>query len=163
MLPTVYQKLDSVIADHEGEENLVARIASFAAEGMGPADISAHLGLSKPDLWRWLRDDPQRMAAYLAAKEVVAEECMASVIAIADNATPEDVSVAKLRIETRLKVAERFNKREYSTSGRPVIDITTNVAIGRIEREIIRPDPQPSPCFIVNDQPLPQDQDSGNL
>jgi hypothetical protein len=71
--------------------------------------------------WDWLNKDPA-LAEHLArAREFGIEALMDECIDIADNAA-EDPASRRVRIETRMKLAQMLKPRKYS----PKLDVTSN-------------------------------------
>lgn len=90
--------------------------AAMASTTDSIATICKRKGMpSKATVFRWKADNPDFATMYEAAKveqlHCGIEECTE----IADKAkkTPEDIAHAKLRIDTRIKVAQRLKPKEF--------------------------------------------------
>ena len=73
-------------------------------------------------VWKWINDDPALLNAYNAALQSWADELAQDTIQIADGASPEDVALARLQIDTRLKVAAKWDRQRYGEA--PQVNIT---------------------------------------
>jgi hypothetical protein len=136
------------IADH-GAENIARaqaaredrRIANKAIHAAGGAQIAvwdevatgatvvsiAHgLGLSLSTFNRWLSFLPERQTQYQAARQKAAQMLAEQTIQIADKATLVDLQTSRLRIDGRMKLAERYapNGFEGGTRGSEGVEIT---------------------------------------
>ena len=89
-------------------ERIVTRTVTDKLE-----DVARSLQVPYSVLWRWLADDPERMAAYRASLEAKADAEAHRAVDIADGATPEDVAVARLRVDTRLKLIGKWGRKQY--------------------------------------------------
>lgn len=112
--------------------------AAMASTTDSIATICKRKGMpSKATVFRWKAEQPEFAAMYEAAKleqlYCGIEECNE----IADNAkkTSEDIAHAKLRIETRLKVAQRLKPKEL---GEKITAEHTGADGGPLVVEIIR-------------------------
>ena len=83
------------------------------AAGTTVVAIAQGLGLSLSTFNRWLYFMPERQALYQAAREKAAQVIAEQTIEIADAATIEDLPTARLRIDGRVKLAERYAPRGF--------------------------------------------------
>lgn len=123
--------------------------AAMASTTDSIATICKRKGMpSKATVFRWKAEIAEFAKMYEAAKVEQLycgiEECTE----IADKAkkTPEAIAHAKLRIDTRIKVAQRLKPKEF---GDKITNELTGpdggpVQIAKIERVVIRP-PNPDP------------------
>ena len=81
--------------------------------GKRPPEVCQGMGLSWGAVLAWVNDDVERMDKSKAALEVRAHLLAEDALRIADGAEPENVSVAKLRVDTRKWVASRLNPKWY--------------------------------------------------
>jgi hypothetical protein len=87
----------------ELEEQAITRIA----EGESLQDIADWLTSETKAEWskflmgRWFKLTPEREKAYYEARRIASMAIAEEIVEIADNATPLDVGVAKLRIDAR--------------------------------------------------------------
>jgi hypothetical protein len=96
------------------------------AAGATVVSIAQGLGLSLSTFNRWLYFMPERESIYRAARKKAAQVIAEQTIEIADAATLEDLQTARLRIDGRVKLAERYapNGFEARTRGDEVVEIT---------------------------------------
>jgi len=78
------------------------------AAGATVVAIAEGLGLSLSTFNRWLYFMPERESIYRAARKKAAQVIAEQTIEIADAATLEDLQTARLRIDGRVKLAERY-------------------------------------------------------
>ena len=78
------------------------------AAGTTVVAIAAGLGLSLSTFNRWLYFMPERERIYREARMKAAQVIAEQTIQIADDATLEDLQSARLRIDGRVKLAERY-------------------------------------------------------
>ena len=78
------------------------------AAGATVAAIAQGLGLSLSTFNRWLYFMPERESIYREARKKAAQVLADQTIGIADAATLGDLQTARLRIDGRVKLAERF-------------------------------------------------------
>lgn len=78
------------------------------AAGATTVAVAAELGLSLSTFNRWLSFMPERQVLYKAARNKAAQVIAEQTIQIADEATVGELSTARLRIEERWKLVERF-------------------------------------------------------
>ena len=78
------------------------------AAGATVVAIAEGLGLSLSTFNRWLYFMPERMTLYKAARKKAAQVIAEQTIQIADDATLENLQSARLRIDGRVKLAERY-------------------------------------------------------
>lgn len=70
-------------------------------------------GWSWGALWRWVQEDAKRAGEYQAALEAYAQDLALETVGISDGAVPDDVGVAKLRVETRFKLAGKVDRSRW--------------------------------------------------
>ena len=78
------------------------------AAGATVVTIAEGLGLSLSTLNRWLYFMPEREILNREARKKAAQVIAEQTIQIADEATLEDLQTARLRIDGRVKLAERY-------------------------------------------------------
>ena len=78
------------------------------AAGATVVTIAGGLGLSLSTFNRWLYFMPERNTLYKAARKKAAQVVAEQTIQIADDASLEDLQTARLRIDGRVKLAERY-------------------------------------------------------
>ena len=78
------------------------------AAGATVVSVAQSLGLSLSTFNRWLYFMPEREGIYREARKKAAQVLADQTIEIADAATLEDLQTARLRIDGRVKLAERY-------------------------------------------------------
>ena len=78
------------------------------AAGATVVTIAGGLGLSLSTFNRWLYFMPEREILYREARKKAAQVIAEQTIQIADDASLEDLQTARLRIDGRVKLAERY-------------------------------------------------------
>lgn len=68
---------------------------------------------NKGSVFRWLANDPVLSDQYARAREEQADVIFDEVLDIADDAKPEDVQVARLRIDARKWMAGKMRPKKY--------------------------------------------------
>ena len=121
-----YARLDSVI-DTLGDRGLMSLIVDKLSQGVAPSDIAADLGVPFMILWEWLEADPKRQSLYDEGWRMYATTLHAETVRIADMATPEDVGVAKLRVETRFKAASNYDRKRFGSRVEVAVSQTISV------------------------------------
>jgi len=105
--------------DSLGADALLARIAG----GEPLKTVAETIGVSRQVLSGFLNSERNRdglRAAREQAAHVFAEEALA----ISDAATPQDVQVAKLRVDTRRWIASKWDRALYGDDRNPLVNIS---------------------------------------
>ena len=115
-----------------------AQIAVWAevAAGATVVTIAEGLGLSLSTFNRWLYFMPEREIIYREARKKAAQVIAEQTIQIADDATLEDLQTARLRIDGRVKLAERYAPDDFGAkASRDVVqEITLEALQLRVEK-----------------------------
>lgn len=83
-------------------------------EGVSIRKICLEKGMPNSDtLYNWINKYPEFAERYRKAKAEYAEAMAEKLLDIADEATPEMVAVAKLRVETRKWILARLAPKKY--------------------------------------------------
>lgn len=98
--------------DPEWWPGILARIA----DGESIAAVVRESVWAWGALWAWIQADDERLGQYDAALKARAQMLAFSALDEADGAAPDTVGVAKLRIDTRLKVAGKWDRGRYGES-----------------------------------------------
>ena len=106
-----WQRMDALVQAH-GEDGVLHMVCDQVSDGMSLSEISRAEGIPYSVLWKWLSDG-DRMAAYRLALEARADKEAHEMLVIADSATEDDLGTAKLRVDTRKWLGERWGKRQY--------------------------------------------------
>lgn len=84
--------------------------------------LAERLGVSYRTLTRWLATDG-RQELYEECKRHASQRLAEDTLAISDDADPQGVQVAKLRVETRRWLAARYDPRAFGERQSPVLAI----------------------------------------
>ena len=102
-----------VLIDEHGEDGALHMICDSVACGMSLSEVCKNEGMPYSVLWRWLKGDGERMAAYEDALDARADAEAHKMIEISDNASIDDVQVAGLKVKARQWVVERWGRKRY--------------------------------------------------
>lgn len=108
---------DEAIADVMTLRVIVSRIA----EGEALREVCRSRGWPYSHVARWLSEDDSRRAEYEWALRLWADAVAQETLGVADGADAESVGVAKLRIETRMRLAARWDRERYGE--RSAVDV----------------------------------------
>ena len=97
--------------------------------------LCQQLGVHVSTFNRWVeRGGEERTAAYARARARGAHSIAEDALTIADEATPGDVQVARLRVDTRKWMAAKLNPDEYSDKQQPAV----NIDLGSLALDALR-------------------------
>ena len=121
---------------------LAERICSEIASGRAIREVSAEKWCpSEPSIYRRMAEVPafadKISKARAAQQDREIEEC----VLMADQATPEDWQVVKLRIWARQWRASKLAPKKYGDKLELSGDAANPIAIQKIERVIVKPKP----------------------
>ncbi len=119
-----YSQLDSLV-ETLGEKGLLSYVVEKLSRGISPSMIAGDLSLPFMVLWEWIEADASRQRAYDEGYRMYGNEIHAETIHIADSATVEDVSVQKLRVDTRFKAAANYDRKRFGNR----LDVEVNHSI----------------------------------
>lgn len=111
------------VAEYGGEDECMAYVCAQVASGVSLKVLSEHYMLDYGLLWEFVSGDIEK---YELAQRGVAEYYVSESVGIADDADPEFVPHAKLRVETRMKVASRWNRAKYGEVAQTQINVGAN-------------------------------------
>lgn len=95
-------------------EDVRLEVLEHITEGKSLRAIGKIKGMpSKATIMRWLNEDEEFQDQYARAKEEQADVLFEDVLEIADMATPEEVAVARLRIDARKWMAGKLRPKKY--------------------------------------------------
>jgi hypothetical protein len=97
---------------------------------MSETRICIQLGVSKRALTTWL-DRPEQEGFLSRVRARAADQMVAETIEIADETDISEVNKARLRVQTRQWVAERWNPAAYAQNKMP--SVTVNLANLRLD------------------------------
>ena len=107
-----WSRLDALIAE-DGEDGVLAMVATRIAIGDDPREIALGMGMPWLVLRKWMEDAPERMKEWELAKRCFADGLVWEGLQAAKDATPEDVAVARLQVDTYHKTAGKMSKVEW--------------------------------------------------
>lgn len=114
----------AVIASR-GSDGLLDEVTDDLLEGCGLRLIAGRLGVKVGELARFLGS---REEAYRGMMKVKADLMAHETLEIADRADVENVGVAKLRIDTRFKLAKHWHKEMYGDK-EAAVKVDTQITI----------------------------------
>ena len=89
-------------------------ICSLLAQGESLRKICERPGMPSISMvFRWLNERTEFRDQYARAREAQTESMLEDVLMIADSATPEDVQVAKLRVDARKWAMSKLAPKKY--------------------------------------------------
>lgn len=108
----------------------IEQIANMFEAGMSETRICMQLGVSKKALTEWL-DRPEQESFLTRTRARAADALVSQTIEIADETDISEVNKARLRVQTRQWVAERWNPAAYAQNKMP--SVTVNLANLRLD------------------------------
>lgn len=143
-----FARLDEIV-ERDGKDGVVAEIASRIAEGEHPSAIAKSKGLPYIVVKAFLEENGVDVVGL--AKRAHADVLVSDALDAVKNAQPEDVSVARLKADTYLKVAGK-QSAEWGDKGTvgvggfggitivigdvvPLVEVG-RVGIGQVEKEV---------------------------
>ena len=120
----VYRSALDTLIEKIGEDEFQAKIMAAVLEGDSPRDLAKALNITYATLWNWLTEDEDRYKVYQDALKGTADDIAWESLKISDEADGDEVNVAakKLRVETRMKLAGKWDRHRYGEQ--------TNVQVG---------------------------------
>jgi len=115
----------AVVLATKGADGLLDEVTDDLLEGCGLREIAGRMGVKVGELARFLgiREDE-----YRGMMKVKADLMAHETLEIADRADVEDVAVAKLRIDTRFKLAKHWHKEMYGDK-EAAVKVDTQITI----------------------------------
>jgi hypothetical protein len=105
-------RLEAVLSD----ETTMGVVCERLSEGETLREVCLAWEVPHGRVLGWILGDEARTGAYLRALEVASHALVGECVGIADGAEAETVGVAKLRIDTRWRVAAAHSKALYGES-----------------------------------------------
>lgn len=128
--------LDDRVKEAGGEEELVFMICAQVASGVTLEEWCRHYMLERGLVWAFLTERADWYERYCRAQAGVADGYVAEAVGISEGVDDEgkfdplrDVGRDKLRIETRLKVAGKYDKARFAESGKVGISISGDAVV----------------------------------
>ena len=100
----------------------VEQITNMFEAGMSETRICVALGVSKKALTEWM-DLPEQEGFLARVRARAADNLVGQMIEIADESEIEEVNKARLRVQTRQWVAERWNPAAYAQTKMPSVQV----------------------------------------
>ena len=136
-----WQRMDVLVSEH-GAEDVLHMVCDQVANGMSLSEVGQAEGIPYSVLWKWLNADG-RMEEYEVALEARADKEAHEMLRIADGAIPEEVGVAKLRVDTRDRLIKKWDRNRYGDKVEvthkaiPVLNIVTAVMALPLEEKVV--------------------------
>lgn len=115
----------AVVLARKGENGLLDEVTDDVLEGCGLRDIAKRLGIPIGELGRFLYLHEE---GYRGMMRVKADLLAHETLGIADEGSVEDVAHRKLRIDTRLKLASKWDKTMYGDE-KAAVRVDTQITI----------------------------------
>lgn len=109
---TVMWELLSKMVEEVGADEFLEMLCSRVAEGESPVEISRNIGLSWFVVREWL-EAGDKMKRLELAKRCFADGLVWEGLEAARDATPESVSVDRLKVDTFHKIAGKMSRVEW--------------------------------------------------
>jgi hypothetical protein len=106
------------------------QVQNLFEAGLSETRICVQLGVSKKALTEWI-DRPENEGFLSRVRARAADHLVSETIEIADETSIEEVQKARLRVQTRQWVAERWNPAAYAQNKMP--SVTVNLANLRLD------------------------------
>ena len=100
----------------------VEQITNMFEAGMSETRICVALGISKKALTEWMAL-PEQEGFISRVRARAADNLVGQMIEIADEGEIEEVNKARLRVQTRQWVAERWNPAAYAQTKMPSVQV----------------------------------------
>lgn len=118
--------------------NVPAMVVSRVAEGEALREICGSQGIPYSLVAQWIAQTPALKAQYDAALKLWADRLAQEAVGIADDVEGADeashVTAAKLRVETRLKLAGKWDRERYGERDSGGVRVEIN--LGNVAAEI---------------------------
>ena len=110
-------ELDTLI-ETKGVDEVQQYVMTEVLEGAAPRELAKKMGVTYADLWRWLTADDDRFQEYQRMLVGTADDLAHESLGISDEADSEgaNVNAKKLRVETRMKLAGKWDRHRYGES-----------------------------------------------
>ena len=109
----------------------MAYVCAQVANGVTLKALSEHYMVDYGLLWEFVSNDIEK---YELAQRGVAEYYVSETVGIADEADPEKgVPKAKLQVDTRMKVASRWNRPKYGEVAQTQINVGANSLVSILQ------------------------------
>ena len=110
-------------------------VIEFIASGGTISALCKVLGIGNTTFDRWVeRGGEARQAAYARARARGGQSLAEQTLEIADQASPQEAQVAKLRVDTRRWLASKMAPDEYGDKQQPLV----NIDLGSLALDALR-------------------------
>jgi len=111
----------------------VEQIVTMFEAGKSTTSICKDLGIGRRALEIWC-DMPENEHKIARARARAADQLACETLEIADSASPEESNLARVRIQTRQWIAERWKPSVYAQQRTPAV----NISIGGLRLDALR-------------------------
>ena len=118
----------------KADPQLVDTIVHMAEAGKTMSQICYATGLCKTAIYAWQDQTPEHAELFARARARAAHDLVDEALEIADNADPEEIQKAKLRVQTRQWTAERWNRKDYGQAKAEVAISISGLHIEALKR-----------------------------
>jgi hypothetical protein len=129
-----FVRLEAWKRDEQAQREFMQRVA----EGSAPRKVCDEMGLPRSMTLEYVKTTPDLQARYRSALETWVEALAHETVEIADatEGTEEasHVSAAKLRCDTRFRLAAKLYREMFGEDVRPVLAV--NISLGDVAREV---------------------------
>lgn len=129
------QRTIEAFEEWKSDVNVPAMLMSRVGEGESLKEICKSAGMPYSLVARWIAETPVLKAQYDAALQLKADSLAHEALDDANGATNETVAPTKLRVDTKLKLAGKWDRARYGEREAP--QLTVNVSLGDVAREIV--------------------------
>lgn len=124
------RKLDLAKLEEIGAE----AVEDLLERGQSITDICKALAVQKKALHDFL-ERPENSGLLARARVRAADNLAVETLNIADSATPETATVARLQVDTRRWLASKWNSQQYGDKQAPLVNITlTDLHLNSLRR-----------------------------
>jgi hypothetical protein len=113
---------------------LADSICFLVSQGASVRHVCSTHAIDPKQFYRWLESSESVRQQYARAKEKAADKMADEIVEIADNATPQDAHVARLKVDARKWVAAKLLPKKYGD--RPAeVNVNTQINLAQISVE----------------------------
>ena len=113
---------------------LADSICFLVSQGASVRHVCSTHAIDPKQFYRWLESSESVRQQYARAKEKAADKLADEIVEIADNATPQDAHVARLKVDARKWVAAKLLPKKYGD--RPAeVNVNTQINLMQVSVE----------------------------
>jgi Bacteriophage Sf6, terminase small subunit-like len=105
---------------------LADSVCFLVSQGASVRHVCSEHSIDPKQFYRWLESSESVRQQYARAKEKAADKMAGEIVEIADNATPQDAHVARLKVDARKWVAAKLLPPNY---GDRLAEVNVNTQI----------------------------------